>query len=166
MAAPVFNVDTPIAWLQRLFGDSGSLVSLTEGDYLDVVAQTVTGVSQTYPFALRGGGIFRCDSFGSDDRGTLLLFDNEDEPFTGENDVTYDVRCTGTIKATGTISVSTIGVSGIAVDLTEFVPAACDLLLVRLGQHEGRSTMQDTMTPGENPETRVRRLASYWRGFR
>lgn len=164
MAAPVYNVITPLAWLKRHVRDTDNKW-LTDAQYQAYIGEAIYGTTAPFVFLQQTTNWYRNMYFGQGDQSSLLLFQNSTTPFTGENDCTYEISCTGVIQvSSGTATAASITAYGIIVDLTILIPTVLDTLMVLASQLASSSTGSSSRDNSQRLR-QLKEMAATWRGI-
>jgi len=164
MASPVYNVIKPLAWLKRHVRDADNKW-LTDAQYQSYIGEAMYGTVAPFVFLRNQTNWYRNYYFGQGDPSALILFENATTPFTGENDCTYEVSCTGVIQvSSGTATDTSITARGVIVDLTILMPAVLDTLMVLASQLSSSSSGGSSRDNYPRMK-QLKEMAATWRGI-
>lgn len=164
MASPIYNVITPLAWLKRHVRDTDNKW-LTDAQYQAYIGEAMYGTVAPFVFLKNQTNWYRNYYFGQGDPSALILFETPTAPFTGEDDCTYEVSCTGVIQCSaGTATASSITARGVIIDLTILIPAVLDTLMV-LASQLGNSSSGGSSRDNSARLKQLKEMAATWRGI-
>lgn len=164
MASPVYNVITPLSWLKLHVRDADNKW-LSDAQYQRYIGEAMYGTVAPFVFLKNQTNWYRNYYFGQGDPSALILFQDSTTPFTGEDNCTYEVSCTGVIQvSSGTATASSITANGVIIDLTILMPIVLDTLMVMASQLTSSSSGGSSRDNSQRMK-QLKEMAATWRGI-